>query len=223
MTDRAGRFLAVLFDMDGVLVDSEHHWNEVREAFAAAHGRPWGLADQRAVMGANSREWSITMRDRLGLDEVDPARIEAEIVAGVVKRFRAGEVEVVDGAPEAVRRIAARMPVAIASSAHRDVILAAVDALDLHGTFAAIAAADEVAEGKPSPDVYLLAASRLGVAPDRCLVVEDSYNGVLAGKAAGATVVLVPNANVPPAPGTAERADLVLVRLADLEPDAIEA
>lgn len=223
MTAGTGRFAAVLFDMDGVLVDSEHHWNEVREAFAAAHGRPWGLADQRAVMGGNSRQWSVVMRDRLGLQSIDPTRIENEIVAGVVARFQAGQVEVIDGAPEVVRRIATQLPVALASSAHRDVIRAAVDMLGLHGTFAAIASADEVAGGKPSPDVYLLAASRLGVEAGRCLVVEDSFNGVLAGKASGATVVLVPNASVPPAPGTSERADLVLARLADLDPDAIGA
>lgn len=214
-------FDAVLFDMDGVLMDSEHRWNEVRAAFAAVHGRTWGTADQAAVMGGNSRQWSVIMRDRLGLDGVDPEWIRDEVVRGVVARFHAGEVEVIPGAPEAVRRIAAVWPVAIASSAHADVIAAAIDALGLHGVFGAIASSDEVEHGKPAPDVYLLAAARLGVEPARCLVVEDSTNGVLAGKAAGATVVLVPNAAVPPAPGTAALADLVLDRLADLHPEAI--
>lgn len=214
-------FDAVLFDMDGVLMDSEHRWNEVRAAFAAVHGRTWGTDDQAAVMGGNSRQWSVIMRDRLGLDGVDPEWIRDEVVRGVVARFHAGEVEVIPGAPEAVRRIAAVWPVAIASSAHANVIAAAIDALGLHGVFGAIASSDEVEHGKPAPDVYLLAAARLGVEPERCLVVEDSTNGVLAGKAAGATVVLVPNAAVPPAPGTAALADLVLDHLADLHPEAI--
>lgn len=215
------RFDAVLFDMDGVLVDSEHRWDEVRGAFAAAHGRSWGPADQAAVMGGNSRQWSETMRVRLGLDGMDPDRIRDEVVRDVVARFRAGAVDVIAGAPEAVRRIAADRPVAIASSAHADVIVAAIDALGLHGVFGAVASSDEVEHGKPAPDVYLLAASRLGVDPARCLVVEDSINGVRAGKAAGATVVLVPNATVPPAPGTEALADLVLASLSDLRPDAI--
>lgn len=221
MTAPTRRFDAVLFDMDGVLMDSEHRWNEVRAAFAAAHGRTWETDDQVAVMGGNSRQWSVIMRDRLGLDGMDPDRICDEVVRDVVARFRAGAVEVIPGAPEAVRRIAADRPVAIASSAHADVIAAAIDALGLHGVFGAIASSDEVEHGKPAPDVYLLAAARLGVEPSRCLVVEDSTNGVLAGKAAGATVVLVPNAAVPPAPGTDAIADLVLDRLADLHPDAI--
>jgi HAD superfamily hydrolase (TIGR01509 family) len=113
--------------------------------------------------------------------------------------------------------------VAIASSAHPAVIAAAVDALGLDGVFGAVTSADEVAHGKPEPDVYRLAAQRLGVAPDRCLVVEDSTNGVLAGKAAGAFVVLVPNASVPPTPEAYAAADVVIGRLADLDPDTLPA
>ncbi len=214
------RFDAVLFDMDGVLVDSEHRWNEVRAAFAASRGRPWGVADQQAVMGGNSREWSRTMRDRLALDE-DADAIQAEVVRAVVARYRGGGVDVMPGAADTVRRIAARLPVAIASSAHRDVIEAAVDALGLHGVFGALASADEVDRGKPAPDVYRLAAARLGVAPERCLAVEDSVNGVLAAKAAGTVVILVPNPNVPPAPAAFDAADIVLQRLADLDSDAL--
>ena len=220
MTDPTRRFDAVLFDMDGVLVDSEHHWNSIRAAYAAARGRPWGIDDQHAVMGANSRQWATTMRDRLGLAE-SPDAIGADIVASVVARFHAGGIPVIPGAPEAVRRIAARLPVAIASSAHADVIAAAVDALGLHGVFGAVTSSDEVPHGKPEPDVYRLAAERLGVAPERCLVVEDSTNGVLAGKAAGAFVVLIPNANVPPTPLAFESADVVVECLGDLDLDAL--
>jgi beta-phosphoglucomutase-like phosphatase (HAD superfamily) len=140
------------------------------------------------------------------------------VVAGVVARYRDMPPPVIAGAPEAVRRIAARLPVAIASSAHPDVIAAAIDALGLHDVLRAIVSSDEVPHGKPEPDVYLVAAQRLGVDPARCMVVEDSINGVRAGKAAGAYVVLVPNASVPPGAGASDLADRVIDRLADLDP-----
>lgn len=173
-------------------------------------------------MGANSRGWSRIMRERLELDMAD-ADIEQAIVDGVVARFARDGAPQIDGAVEAVRRIAARRPVAIASSAHRRVIDAALDATGLAETFAVVLSSDDVAHGKPAPDVYLEVARRLGADPARALVVEDSRNGVLAGKAAGMTVVLVPNESVPPAPGTAEVADVVIARLAELDPDAIAA
>jgi HAD superfamily hydrolase (TIGR01549 family) len=215
------RIDAVLFDLDGVLTDSEPWWDAVRVEFARAHDRPWTLEDQHAVMGANSPEWAEIMRSRLRLEHLDADRIQQEVVDGVVERYRTLPSPVIAGAPDEVRRIAARRPVAIASSSHRRVIEAAVDALGLHDVFGAIVSSDEVERGKPAPDVYLLAATRLGVPADRCLVVEDSLNGVTAGKAAGAFVVLVPNPSVPPAGDARVRADLVLERLADLDPDAL--
>ena len=210
-------FQAVLFDMDGVLVDSEHRWNDVRRAFANTHGRVWTDDDQRAVMGGNTRQWSRIMQERLDLRHLSAEQICNAVVDAVVAAFRAGTVEVVPGAAETVRRLAAQVPVAIASSAHPAVIEAAVDALGLHGVFGAIASSDEVSHGKPEPDVYLLAASRLGVDAGRCLVVEDSTNGVLSGRAAGAFVVLVPNAAVPPERGTDDLADAMLQRIADID------
>lgn len=171
-------------------------------------------------MGANSRAWSRIMRERLALDLSD-GDIERAIVDGVVARYRREGAPGIDGAVEAVRRIAADRPVAVASSAHRAVIDAALAATGLAEVFAVVVSSDQVAHGKPAPDVYLETARRLGVEPVRCLVVEDSYNGVRAARAAGMTVVLVPNASVPPAPGTREAADLVLDRLADLDPAAV--
>lgn len=214
------RFDAVLFDMDGVLVDSEHRWNDVRIAYAAAHGRPWGVDDQHAVMGANSIQWATTMRDRLGL-RVPVDQILEEVVEGVVGQFQSGAVTVIPGAPGAVRRIAARWPVALASSSHAAVIAAALDLLGLEGVFGAVTSSDEVAHGKPEPDVYRLAAQRLGVVPERCLIVEDSTNGILAGKAAGAYVVLIPNPTVLPAQHAVEAADAVIERIGDLDPDGL--
>jgi HAD superfamily hydrolase (TIGR01509 family) len=219
--DTQRRFDAVLFDLDGVLTDSEPWWNDVRIEFARAHDRPWTDDDQHAVMGANSAEWAATMQARLGLEHLAVDAIENAIVDGVVERYRTRRSPVIAGAPEAVRRIAAARRVAIASSSHRRVIDAAIDALGLHGVFGAVVSSDDVASGKPAPDVYLRAASILGVPAARCVIVEDSLNGVRAGVAAGAFVVLVPNPSVPPAGDAHERADLVLDRLADLDPDAL--
>lgn len=200
-----------------MLVDSEIWWDEVRQAFAAEHGRTWDQADRAAVMGANSRAWSRIMRERLDVDEPE-AEIERAIVDGVVDRYRAEGAPLIDGAVEAVRRIAATLPVAVASSAHQAVIDAALETTGLADLFEVVVSSDEVEHGKPAPDVYLETARRLGRAPASCLVVEDSLNGVKAARAAGMTVVLVPNASVPPAPGATELADLVLPRLADLDP-----
>ena len=215
------RFDAVLFDLDGVLTDSEPWWNDVRIAFAHAHGRPWTDNDQHAVMGANSPEWAAIMQSRLQLEHVPVEAIQDAIVHGMVERYRTQPSPVIAGAPEAVRRIAATRPVAIASSSHPRVIEAAIDALGLHGLFGAVVSSDDVPSGKPAPDVYLRAADLLGVPPSRCVIVEDSLNGVRAGAAAGAFVVLVPNPSVPPAGDARERANLVLDRLADLDPDAL--
>lgn len=211
---------AVIFDLDGVLVDTEPWWHEVRRAFARSRGRSWSADDSRACMGRNSGEWSLVMRECLGIADA-PAAIERAIVDGLVARYRTVPVPAVDGAPEAAARIAARVPAAIASSAHREVIAAALAATGLAPLFAAVVSSDDVATGKPAPDVYLEAARRLGVEPSRCLVVEDSRNGVLAGRAAGMQVLLVPNESVPPGAGAAEAADLVLARLADLPIDAL--
>jgi HAD superfamily hydrolase (TIGR01509 family) len=217
------RIDAVLFDMDGVLIDSEPWWDEVRVEFARAHARPWTAEDQHAVMGANSPGWARIMRERLGLADLDTGDIERAVVDAMVERYRTRPAPIIPGAPDALRRIAAGRPVGIASSSHPDVLAAAVDALGIADVLRTATSSDEVEHGKPAPDVYLLAASRLDVAADACLVVEDSLNGVRAGRAAGMTVVLVPNASVPPAPGAREAADVVLGRLADLDPDALAA
>ncbi len=211
---------AVIFDLDGVIVDSEIWWHEARVAWAASNGLTWATEDSRAVMGANSRGWARIMRERKDLAiGLEPA-IEADIVERVVARYRAGAPEI-PGAVDAVRRIARAWPVAIASSAHREVIAAALRATDLVDLIPVVVSSDEVAHGKPAPDVYLEAARRLGVDPADCLVVEDSINGIRSGLAAGMTVVLIPNVSVPPAPGAIELADLLLDRLADLRPEEL--
>jgi len=208
----------VIFDLDGVLVDAEIWWHEVRAAWAEALGRPWTAADQRAVMGANSLGWARIMRERMDLDLPDEEIVE-QIVGPMVERYKRRGAPRIEGAEAAVRRLAALgVPLGLASSAHPAAIDAALGALGIAGLLGAVVSSDEVAHGKPAPDVYLLAAHRLGVEPADCLVVEDSLNGVLAGRAAGMLVALVPNASVPPAAGAREAASFVLGSLAELEP-----
>jgi HAD superfamily hydrolase (TIGR01509 family) len=211
-------FGAVVFDLDGVLVDSEIWWDEVRLEFALRHGRRWTRADRAAIMGANSSGWSTLMRARLRLEALERQDIEDAVVGAMIERYRTAGAPRIAGAVETVARIAADLPVAVASSAHMSVIRAALDSLGIAGVFSAVVSSDEVALGKPAPDVYLLAAARLGIDPTACLVVEDSRNGVLAARAAGMTVVLVPNRAVPPAPGTREAASVVLGTIEEVDP-----
>jgi HAD superfamily hydrolase (TIGR01509 family) len=216
-----GRFEAVIFDLDGVLVDAEIWWDEVRIAFAERHGRTWTEADRAAIMGANSFGWSTTMGERLDLPDVPRWVIEGEVVEAMVERYRTAGAPIIDGAVATVRRIAGLVPVAVASSGHPAVIEAALESLGIADAFSAVVSSDEVAVGKPAPDVYLLAAARIRTAPSGCLVVEDSLNGVLAGRAAGMTVVLIPNEAVPPAAGAREAASVVLERIDQLDLDSV--
>jgi len=149
------RIRAVIFDLDGVIVDSEIWWHEVRVAWAAAHDRQWTHEDSRAVMGANSRGWAKIMRERLDLEPGTEPEIERDIVDGVIERYQREGAPRIEGAVEAVRRLAARFPVAVASSAHPAVIRAALEAVELVGVIPVVVSSDEVEHGKPSPDVYL--------------------------------------------------------------------
>lgn len=218
MRRRGEPFSAVIFDLDGVLVDAEIWWDEVRIEFAHRHGRTWTEADRAAIMGANSVGWSTTMRERLRLHELAREAIEDEVVDAMEERYRVAGAPRIEGAVEAVRRVSEALPVAVASSAPMSIIRAAVGSLGIAGLFGAILSSDEVMAGKPAPDVYLLAAERLGVDPAACLVVEDSLNGVLAGRAAGMVVALVPNRAIPPAPGAREAASIVLDRIDQVDP-----
>lgn len=211
---------AVVFDMDGVLVDTEQVWDEVREELARDWGGRWHDGAQRAMMGMSSLEWSRYMHEVIGLPQT-PAEIDAEVVRRLLDRYR-HELPVIPGAVAAVRRLAARFPLAVASSSNRPVIDAVLDAAGVADAFAATVSSEEVGRGKPAPDVYLKAARRLGVAAARCAAIEDSSNGMRAAHAAGMRLLAYPNLHYPPAPDALALADVVLPSLDELTVELVE-
>ena len=210
---------AVVFDLDGVLLDSEQIWDEVREQLARERDGRWHDGAQRAMMGMSSTEWSQYMHDEIGLPE-PPEEISAEVVRRLEARYRQ-PLPLLDGAVEAVDRLAARWPLGIASSSNREVIDLVLDLSGLAPLFKVTVSSEEVARGKPAPDVYLEAARRLGVAPERSAAIEDSENGIRAAKAAGMRVVAIPNPHFPPDPEALEQADVTLRSLAELSPATV--
>jgi len=211
---------AVVFDLDGVLLDSEQLWDDVREGLARERGGRWHEGAQAEMMGMSSREWSVYMHDRIGLPE-PPDEISAEVVQRMLERYR-HELPLIPGAVDAVERIAARWPLGLASSSNRELIDLALELLGVDHLFAATVSSEEVARGKPEPDVYLEAARRLGVDPAEAAAVEDSHNGILSAKAAGMRVVAIPNSHFPPDEAALAEADVVLDSLAGLTAEAIE-
>lgn len=210
---------AVIFDLDGILVRTEEVWDEVREALARERGGRYDAEAQRAMMGMSSLEWSRFMHDELGLPE-GPEEISAEVVRRMEARYRE-RLPLIEGAREAVERLATRWPLGLASSSNRPLIDAVLELAGLREHFRATVSSEEVPRGKPAPDVYLEAATRLGVDPERCAAIEDSHSGIRSAKAAGMLVVAVPNPSFPPGDDALAEADVVLESLAELTPAAI--
>jgi HAD superfamily hydrolase (TIGR01509 family) len=212
---------AVIFDLDGVLVDSESVWDAVREALARESGGRWHERAQRDMMGMSSLEWSRYMRDRIGVP-MTPGEISTLVVERLMERYRR-DLPLLPGAVETVREVAKRWPLGLASSSNRPVIDLVLELTDLVPCFEATVSSEEVGAGKPAADVYLEAASRLDVDPAACAAVEDSTNGIRSAKAAGMLVAAIPRPDFPPAPDALELANLVLADLRELPPalDAI--
>jgi HAD superfamily hydrolase (TIGR01509 family) len=210
---------AVVFDMDGVIADTEQVWDEVRERLVRERGGRWHEGAQADMMGMSSPEWSAYIHDELGLAET-PEEINDEVVRRMLARYRSG-VPLLDGAVEAVERLAAAFPLAVASSSNRPLIEAVLEAAGIAGRFATTVSSEEVARGKPAPDVYLEAARRLGVAPERCAAVEDSHGGIRSAKAAGMRVIAIPNPTYPPDADALAQADLTIGSLRELTPAAV--
>jgi HAD superfamily hydrolase (TIGR01509 family) len=210
---------AVVFDLDGVLIDSEHVWDEARRDLAREHGRPWPDTATRDMMGMSSHEWSRYMHDVVGVPD-PPEQISREVVRRLEELYR-HELPLVDGAVEAVQRLAGLWPLGLASSSNRELIDLVLELSGLADHFRATVSSEEVRRGKPEPDVYLEAARRLDVSPQRCAAVEDSDAGIRSARAAGMRVLAIPNPRYPPGDEALDLADLVLPSLAELTPSAV--
>jgi HAD superfamily hydrolase (TIGR01509 family) len=211
---------AVIFDLDGVIVDSEHVWDAAREALARERGGRWHQGAQRDMMGMSSVEWSRYMHDVIGLRD-PPEEISAEIVRRLEATYRE-ELPLVDGATEAVARLAERWPLGLASSSNREIIDLVLGLSGLDRFFRTTVSSEEVPRGKPSPDVYLEAARRLGADPGSSAAVEDSRNGILSARAAGMRVVAIPNTRFPPDKEALAAADVVVPSITRLTPETVE-
>jgi HAD superfamily hydrolase (TIGR01509 family) len=213
---------AVVFDLDGVLLDTEELWDEARHQLAEERGAPWPDDAQRAMMGMSSPEWSQYMHEAIGLPEA-PEQISGEVVRRLEALYRE-RLPLVPGALEAVRRIGAHWPLGIASSSNRPLIDLFLELTGGRDLFRATVSSEEVERGKPAPEVYVEAARRLGVDRARCAAIEDSENGIRSAAAAGMRVVTIPNRVFPPSEEEAlSLADAVLNSLDELTPEVIES
>jgi HAD superfamily hydrolase (TIGR01509 family) len=210
---------AVIFDLDGVLVDSERLWDTARREVVEQAGGRWLPDATEAMMGMSSTEWSAYLHDHLGVP-LRAKEISDRVAERLLAHYRA-DLPVLSGAVEAVTRMAERWPLGLASSSNRVVIDAVLALAGIDRLFTVTVSSEEVARGKPAPDVYLEAARRLGVSPSTCAVVEDSANGVRSGVAAGMTVVAIPNRQFPPPSAVLAMGAVVLDSIGDLAPDVL--
>jgi HAD superfamily hydrolase (TIGR01509 family) len=210
---------AVIFDLDGVLLDSEQVWNQAKEQLVRERGGRWRDEAPRDMMGMSSPEWSAYLRDELGVD-LDPQAISDEVVRRLERIYR-DELPLLDGALEAVERLAGHWPLGLASSSNREIIDLFLELSGLAPTFAVTISSEEVERGKPAPDVYLEAARRLEAEPSRCVAIEDSENGIRAAHTAGMRVLALPNPHYPPDPEALADADEVIGSLHELTPERV--
>ena len=211
---------AVIFDLDGVLIDSERVWASARAQLTRERGGRWRDGTEREMMGMSSPEWSRYMEDELGVP-LPAEEISAEVVRRLEALYRE-RLPLLPGARDAVERAGTRWPLGLASSSNRPLIDLVLELAGLASRFAATVSSEEVDRGKPAPDVYLEAAARLGVEPPRCAAVEDSTNGILSAARAHMRVIAVPNPEFPPDEAVLASADVTLSNLSELSLEAIE-
>lgn len=212
---------AVVFDMDGILIDSEVLWRQTREEFAADHGMSWSAEDQESTMGCNTRMWSRIMVERLDLVArlgMDDAAIAREIKGRLLAKYRAHLPER-EGAMDAVRRAASRYKVALASGSPNELAEHVMKVTGLDQVFLATTYGDDVAHGKPAPDIYLDVLRKIGVAPEHAVGVEDSGNGIRSLRAAGLGIIAAPG---PEFPLDAEVLALADVRITEMSEFSLE-
>jgi HAD superfamily hydrolase (TIGR01509 family) len=210
---------AVVFDLDGVLIDSEPVWEQVRRQLVAEYGGHWAPDSQRRIMGMSTSEWARYLSEDLGVG-LPPQRVADLVIERMAARY-ADQLPLMPGAVDAVRRLAGRWPLGLASSSPPSLIGAVLDASSLRTSFAVVMSTEQVAHGKPAPDIYLAVADQLGRRPERSAAVEDSTNGLRSAAAAGLQVIAIPHPRYPPGPDALAEAKLVLSGLAELTPDTI--
>jgi len=210
---------AIVLDLDGVVVDTEEVWDRERRAYVDANGGTWTDGATRTMQGMSSAEWSAYMRDELGAAG-EPEAISAAVAALVVAEVER-ELPLLPGAIRAINALAHSFPLALASSANREVIDAVLDGAGITERFGATVSSEEVPRGKPAPDVYLEAARLLGVDPTECAAVEDSSNGLRSAHAAGMVVIATPNHAFPPAPDALALARVVVDGIKDVTPELV--
>jgi HAD superfamily hydrolase (TIGR01509 family) len=210
---------AVAFDLDGTLIESERRWEAARRDVTETYGGTWDQNAQPAMMGLSTPEWIAYMQRELGVS-LEADEIRQRVLERVVASYRR-DLPLAKGAQAAVRRLAERWPLAVASSSPRELIELVVELAGLDGAFEAVVSSGEVARGKPAPDVYLRACELLGSAPARTAAIEDSGPGVRSARAAGMPVVLIPGSEFPPDQGVLEEADLVLDSIGGLDVGAV--
>ncbi|HEX3790111.1 MAG TPA: HAD family phosphatase [Pseudonocardiaceae bacterium] len=212
---------AVVFDLDGVLIDSEPVWEEVRRAVVAEHDGVWAPDAQRRLMGMSTPEWARYLSTDLGVG-LPPADVAELVITRMAARY-AERLPLLPGALDAVRRLAERWPLGLASSSPAALIDTVLTTAGLDTLFATTLSTEDVARGKPAPDVYLTVAQRLGRQPRDCAAVEDSSNGLRSAAAAGLRVVAIPHPRYPPEPDALAGAAVVLPELAALTPSVLTA
>jgi beta-phosphoglucomutase-like phosphatase (HAD superfamily) len=217
----AGEVAAVVFDLDGVLIDSEPVWEQVRRDYVRRHGGSWHEDTQSRLMGMSTEEWASYLAGELGVDQ-PPEEVANEVLDRMGKRY-GQQPPLLDGAVEAVERIGSRWPLGLASSSSRGLIDLVLRAAGMERWFKATVSTEEVPRGKPAPDVYLEVARRLDVDPGACVAVEDSSNGVRSAAAAGMRVIAIPTERYPLDDDAAATSSLTLHRLDELTVDAVEA
>jgi HAD superfamily hydrolase (TIGR01509 family) len=210
---------AVVLDLDGVVIDSEGVWAEVREAFVQRHGGEWPEDAQQRMMGMSTAEWAAYMHRDLGVP-MEPDDIARGVIGAMLDRYRTA-LPLLAGAQAALARLAEHWSLGLASSSPREVVAAVLSLAGIDDLFGAVVSSDEVAKGKPAPDVYLEAARRLGVAASDAVAVEDSTNGIRAAHAAGMAVVAVPNRGFPPAADALALAAAQVPGIAAVTPEVV--
>jgi HAD superfamily hydrolase (TIGR01509 family) len=218
--DREPAIEGVIFDLDGVLIDSERVWDSARRETVERAGGRWSETASTDMLGMSAPEWSAYMRDALAVP-LDAQEINRRAVAAVTAQLER-ELPLMADASAAVHRLARRWPLGLASSSNRVVIELVLKKSGLASLFAAVVSSEEVEHGKPAPDVYLAAAWALGLDPRRTAAIEDSANGIRSADAAGMAVVAVPNREFPPAPDALALAAVCIDALARLRPETLE-